>query len=259
MQPKEIAQKSVATAADPKLKNQLQVVNGNWQLATGNRQRAIGNWNWNWIELYVASTAILPDLFHIQATGLKQSHQSPSRSHCCHIVHTNVRLAEPNFGYSEAYAYYHYHLTTVTTLYDMPNRIGDLRNVPMHLNTRRLAVCPFGQLIGPCSRNNFVANLLTVGCWSTCFIVAFIKRSTDKKNRTFIFLLNALDNATAASVPQRRLPPAAHNGSACGQPLDTPSGMQTYHSRTCRRCGWWRNDRICSTICKYQHIYIYPA
>lgn len=110
----------------------------------------------------------------------------------------------------------------------------------------------FGQLIGPCSRNNFVANLLTVlpvlpASWSTCFIVAFIKRSTDK-TRTFIFLLNALDNARSACLLSSPALCRPANGHA---PLDTPRGLWTRRCCTCRCGRQWRNDGICTTICKY--------
>lgn len=110
----------------------------------------------------------------------------------------------------------------------------------------------FGQLIGPCSRNNFVANLLTVlpvlpASWSTCFIVAFIKRSTDK-TRTFIFLLNALDNARSACLLSSPALCRPANGHA---PMDTPRGLWTRRCCTCRCGRRWRNDGICTTICKY--------
>lgn len=108
-------------------------------------------------------------LLPLTATGLKQSHQSACSGDCCHIVHTRICVSTSLILGQSVFvfviAYYHYHLTTVTTLYDMTRhgpRLEKCANASEHASYC-LFRC-FGQLIGPCSRNNFVANLLTVAC-----------------------------------------------------------------------------------------------
>lgn len=122
---------AIYSLVNPKIKSLSDKLHvARWQLAAGNWNRIrirsrieLNRIELNWIVRRVACHPARPVSPHgvATATGLKQSHQSACTGDCCHIVHTRICVSTSLISgrARRSSSYYHYHLTTVTTLYDM--------------------------------------------------------------------------------------------------------------------------------------------
>lgn len=182
--PKNVA---IYSLVDPKIKSvsdKLHVARwllatspiGSWQLKSNSN--SVSNWiELNWIVRRVACHPARPVSPHGVATGLKQSHQSACTGDCCHIVHTRICVSTSLISGRARRSSTRIRIRITITIWQLSQRcmtwsgtgtVG-ARAGAGHVGTWEMCQCIwtrvvwlFGQLIGPCSRNNFVANLLTV-------------------------------------------------------------------------------------------------